>query len=168
MNNLEESKLTKRNRIVKVRVFSRANIEYMYSGIIPFIRKKLTYIILHVGANDSTCKTADEILSEILQLKTFIAKHLPNYKIALSQPIIRNDNRKAKETIRNLVNKLDLLNIEMVDNRNIELEQLGRRGLHLNKWGRSKLAINYIFFICGFSNQPENTLKTYTLIVLTL
>ena len=86
-------------------------------------------------------------------LKTFIAKHLPNCRIVLSQPIIRNDNTKAKETICYLVNKLDLLNIEMVDNRNIELKQLGRRGLHLNKWGTSKLAMNYISFIRGFQ-QP--------------
>ena len=89
LNNLEESKPTKRNRIVKVRVFSGANIEDMY--IMPLIRKKPTCIILHVGTNDSTCKTTDEILSE-----SFIAKHLPNCKIALSQPIIRNDNKKAK------------------------------------------------------------------------
>ena len=72
-----------------------SNIEDMYSYIMPLIRNKPTYIILHVGTNDSTCKTADEILSEILQLKTIIAKPLPNCKIALSQPVIRNDNRKA-------------------------------------------------------------------------
>ena len=150
LNNLEESKLTKKNRIVKVRAFPGANIDDMYSYIIPLIRKKPTYIIMHIGTNDAAYKSADEILTEILQLKTFIKKHLPSCNIALSQPIIRNDSTKAKETIRNLINKLDLLNIQMVDNRNIELEQLGRKGLHLNKWGTSKLAMNYISFIHGF------------------
>ena len=55
----------------------------------------------------------------------------------ISQPTIRNDNSKAKETIKNLINKLDILDIQIIDNRNIGIEQLGRKGLHLNKWGTS-------------------------------
>ena len=40
----------------------------------------------------------------------------------------------------------------MVDNSNIEFEQLGRKGLHLNKWGTSKLAMNYISLIREFQH----------------
>jgi hypothetical protein len=150
LNNLDETKLNKKNKVVKVRAFPGSSIGDMFSYIQPLIRKKTAYIILHVGTNDAPHKSADAILDELLRLKSYILKHLPNCKIALSQPTIRNDNSRAKDTIRNLINKLDLLNIQTIDNRNIELEQLGRRGLHLNKWGTSKLAMNYISFLRGF------------------
>ena len=45
-------------------------------------------------------KSADVIVDDLLQLKTFISKQLPSCKIILSPPTIRNDNSKAKETIR--------------------------------------------------------------------
>ena len=118
LNNLDESKLTKRNRVVKVKAFPGSNIGDMYSYIVPF-RKQPTYIILLVGTNDSTHKSADVILDELLQLKTLISKQLPSCKNILSLPTIRNDNSKAKETIRNLINKLDLMDIQKIDNRNI-------------------------------------------------
>ena len=128
----------------------------MYSYTVPLLRKQPTYIILDAGTSDSTHKSADVILDELLQLKTFISKHLPSYKIILSHPTICNDNSKAKETIRNLINKLDLIDIQKIDNRNIELEQLGRRGLHLNKWETSKLVMNYIsLYSYTLATKPE-------------
>ena len=57
---------------------------------------------------------------------------------------------KAKYTIRDLNAKLNLLNINVVDNSNIDVEQLGKKGLHLNKWGTSRLAMNYLSLVRQF------------------
>ena len=84
----------------------------MFSYIIPLIRKKPTYIILHIGTNDATFNPADEILIELLQLKTFILKHLPSCNIVLLQPTTRNDNSAARGTIRNLISKINQKYIE--------------------------------------------------------
>ena len=120
----------------------------MFSYIVPLIRKRPPCIIFHIGTNDGREKSADVLLDELLQLKLFISNQIPSTKIVISQPTTGNDNTKAKETIRDLINKTDLLDIPMTDNRNIELEQVCRKGLHLNKLGTNKLSLNYISFIC--------------------
>ena len=152
LNNLDENKLNKRgsNLIVKVRAFSGSTIRDMYSYITPLLQKEPKHIILHVGGNDAPYKSADDILVELLQIKSFILNKLPNCNLYLSQPTTRYDNVKAKYTIRDLNIKLNLLNINIVDNSNIEEEQLGKKGLHLNKWGTSKLAMNYISLMRQF------------------
>ena len=88
----------------------------------------------------------------MLQLKKVIANKLLNCRIIISQPIVRNDIPSARLVIRSLINKRNNLNLEMVDNSNIEFEHLGRKGLHLNKWGTSKLAMNYISLIHEFQH----------------
>ena len=150
LNNLDERKLNKGNICVKVRPFPGSTISDMHSYITPLLKKKPQHIILHVGGNDAPFKSADDILVELLQLKTFIAKQLPTCDIYISQPTTRVDNMKAKYTIRDLNGKLNLLNINIVDNSNIEEEQLGRKGLHLNQWGTSRLAMNYLSLMRQF------------------
>ena len=132
LNNLKESKLTEKNRVVKVRAFPGSNIQDMFSYIVPLLRKRPSYLILHIGTNDAAYKPVDDILNELIKLKTFISEQLPTCKIVISQPTTRNDNLKAKVTINHLINKLDILGIPTIDNSNIGLEQLGKRGIHLN------------------------------------
>lgn len=100
----------------------------MYSYITPLIRKVPSHIILHVASNDAPYKSSNEVLVELLQLKTFILEQLPNCDIYISQPTTRSDIPKAKYTIRDLNSKLNLLNINIIDNSNIEAEQLGKKG----------------------------------------
>ena len=147
LNNLDESKLSKRNIPVKVRSFSGCTIEDMYCYIRPLLRKKPSHIILHVSTNDAPNKSADDILTGILLLKTFILKQLPGVNIIISEPTTRCDNPRAKVTIRNLNAKLHQLNILMVDNSNIDVDQIAKKGLHLNKWGSSRLAMNFLSLI---------------------
>ena len=133
--------------VVKVRAFSGSNINDMYSYIKPLLRKNPCHIILHIGSNDTPFKSADEIVDGILELKLFISNKLPDCDVIISQPTTRNDIMRAKLTTREIINKLNLLEMPMIDNSNIELEQLGKKGLHLNKWGSSKLALNFISHI---------------------
>ena len=150
INNLDENKFNKGNLVVKVRPFSGSTIQDMYSYITPLLRKQPKYIILHVGGNDAPYKSADDILVELLQLKAFVIEKLPGCTIYLSQPTTRFDNTKAKYTIQDLNTKLNLLNINIIDNSNIDVEQLGKKGLHLNKWGTSRLAMNYLSLMRQF------------------
>ena len=129
-----------------------SSVNYLWYALVYYTitEKKPNHIILHVGGNDAPFKSADDILVELLQLKTFIAKQLPNCDIYISQPTTRVDNMKAKYTIRELNGKLNLLNINIVDNSNIDEEQLGKKGLHLNQWGTSKLEMNYLSIMRQF------------------
>ena len=47
-------------------------------------------------------------------------------------------------TVRNLCGHLLDLNMDILDNRNITSKHLGRKGLHLNKAGSTRLAKNII------------------------
>ena len=150
LRNLNESRLSKRNAPVKVRCFSGCNIDDMYSYICPLLRKNPAHIVLHVGTNDAIDKSPDDILIDLLKLKSFILNKLPKCDVIISQPTARYDNSRAKVTIRNLNVKLNQLKINMVDNSNIDFEQLGKHGLHLNNWGTSRLAMNYISLMRQF------------------
>ena len=57
------------------------------------------------------------------------------------------DNNKWNTILRNVTKKLKRLNIKLMENSNIESKQLGKKGIHLNKWGNSKMAMNIISLI---------------------
>ena len=50
----------------------------------------------------------------------------------ISQPFRRMDNAKASLTISYLIDKLNSLDIDILDNSNITREIIGARGLHLH------------------------------------
>ena len=98
-------------------------------------------IILHVGANNAPNMSSNEIIDEILTLKHRIEKEVPETKVVISAPIARIDNGKAALTIRNIIKHLQQLDIEIINNENIN-HNLGRKGLHLSKYDKSKFAKN--------------------------
>ena len=144
LNNLDEEKLSKENRCVKVRAFPGSRINDIFSHIGPLLEKSPSRIIVHVGTNDAVESTSDEMMAKILDLRSYILDILGNVPVIISQPIFRSDNGKANCAIRNLNNKLGDLKIPLLDNSNIEEKHLGKKGLHLNSWGVSRLAMNCI------------------------
>ena len=134
---------------VKVRSFSGARIKDMYPYLVPLIEKKPSHVILHVASNDSVNvnKSHEELTNEILQLKHYLEKALPQSVIILSFPIIRTDNRRADVALTKLRENLSNLNINSIYNDNINESHLGKGGLHLNDRGKGKLAMNYISYI---------------------
>ena len=103
--------------------------------------------MLHVRTNETPYKSSEEVLVELLQLKDHIESILPGTTVILSQPTIRADNSKANYTIKQLITKLNNLNIKVMDNTNIHDEHLGKKGLHLNGRGTGKLALNIMSLI---------------------
>ena len=143
MNQIDGDRLSKKFN-VKVKAIGGCTIEQMYAELTPLLRMEPDYVILHVGTNDSVKKSSDYICDELIKLKHYIENFLPNVMVILSKPIIRVDNSKANLTIRYVNKRLDDLNILMIDNSNIREDNLGKKGLHLNRQGTTRLAMNII------------------------
>lgn len=147
-NQIDEKRLSKQYN-VKLRAFSGASTDDMYWYLEPLLAKEPDYILLHVGTNSCFTKSSDEILDDLLKIKHHIETILPNCVVILSQPIIRTDNQIAAKTINELIVNFDKLEIRHMNNSNIKMDHLGKRGLHLNDHGTRILAMNIISLIRG-------------------
>ena len=141
LNNIEESKLSKYK--AKVRANPGSRVDDMYDYMAPLLKKIPSSIILHIGSNDSTSKSAYEIYDEILKLKKYIEDVLPDVTVYLSCPVIRADNITANHTLRKLETLLKT-HENVVIHENIDGTCLGFKGLHLNAKGTGRLAQNFI------------------------
>ena len=139
---LEEKKLRKYK--AKVRPFPGACVEDMFYYLIPLLKKKPTNIVLHIGSNDATFKSANDIANEIRSLISFIEKEVPGVMILLSNPVIRLDNKHANNTLLKLADLFMLMDHDIIYNHNVDASCLGKKGLHLNPKGSGRLAINFI------------------------
>ena len=130
---------------VKVRCFPGATISDMFDYLKPLFKNNPESVIIHIGTNnDSTKSSSRELLDKMLELKLFISSNLPTSKVIISSPVLRTDNGKAMLTLKNLNKLMKELKINIIDNDNIKEQHLGRKGLHLNGKGTSRLAMNFI------------------------
>ena len=134
---------------VKVRPFPGAYVDDMYDYLSPLLRKKPSYIVLHIGCNDSPHKTAKQIFKEIMELKAYIESILPTVKLYLSCPLLRLDGARANLTLRQLGFEMKSLPNVIINN-NVDGSCLGKKGLHLNPKGSGRLAINFISLMRRF------------------
>ena len=74
----------------------------------------------------------------------FRSSQIQNCIIVFSSSIKRNDNAKAQLTVNLVDDKLKYLQTDTIDNSNIDLSHLGRKGLHMTPHGTGKLAVNII------------------------
>ena len=147
MNQMDEKRLSRHNMDVKVRCHGGCTVKCMYTHLPEMFNLKPDYILLHIGSNDCTRKTSDEVLREMIKLIEYIEKTLPLSKIILSLPIIRADNNKANTIQKNLKFKLKRLFYPSLDHSNVGLSNLGKKGLHLNNQGTKLVARNIISLI---------------------
>ena len=138
LHGIDEKKMSK-NGFVKVRCFPGSNMQ-------PLISKRPSTVVIHVGTNDAGIKgaTADKIIDKLLDLKKKIETKLPEATVVISTPLKRNDKVGAGQIIETLNKKIRGLRLSIVDNANIDSQDLGRKGLHLNARGVGKFAINLI------------------------
>ena len=142
LNGVYESQIKDENFDVQLKYFSGAKVADVSDKLGDFIQQKPDCIILHVGTNNAPNMSSNEIIDEILTVKHRIEKEVPETKVVISAPIVRIDNGKAALTIRNIIKHLQQLDIEIINNENINHKDLGRKGLHLSKYGKSKFAKN--------------------------
>ena len=77
-------------------------------------------------------------------------KPLPNCRFIVSKPTVRIDHGKANLTLRKVNKHLETLNLECIENGNISVQYLGRKGLHLNSKGKGRLFLNFLNQIWKF------------------
>ena len=109
INRIDEKRFSQKFGNVKVFHFSGARIEDLNQYIVPIIKNKPDYLILHAGTNDAATNSSKKIVDDLLMLRTNILKQLPNGRIVLSKPTIRHDHGKANLTIRNINKHLENL-----------------------------------------------------------
>ena len=146
LHGIDERRMSK-NGLVKVRCFPGSTVADLKNFYMqPLLSKKPSHVIMHIGTNDAANKdsTADIILNSLLDIKKEIEATLPNVTVTVSTPIKRTDKSSAGKTIDELNRKIRSLRLSTVDNNNIGFKEIGRKGLHLNDKGVSKLASNLV------------------------
>ena len=143
LNQLDEKKLS-RYFNVKVESHGGCTIRGMYKHLKPLVKLQPGYIMIHVGTNDCSNKTSDEVLREITKLATYTRNILPNSKLILSLPTLRTDSTIANAVIVNLKVKVKKLGYVLLENSNINEFHIGKKGLHFNGHGIRRMAKNII------------------------
>ena len=69
---------------------------------VPLLKKQPDKTVLHVSTNDAPCKTANEIIKDLMILNDFILDHLPSFNLICSTPALSKDNQKCSIIIKNL------------------------------------------------------------------
>ena len=87
---IDERRISKRDRKIKVKNFPGAKIDDMYDYIKPLLKKCSDIIILHVGTNN-TVNESKVVLGKLLDLKKFTEKTLPESNVVISN-LITPDN----------------------------------------------------------------------------
>ena len=150
ISGLREAKLS-RNRKVKVRFLPGAKAEDIMFYLISYPDKKSDNIIIYIGTNDGPYSNENTIYVEIKKIKEMIKNHHPDCRnIFISSPILRLDNNKASNALKNYINDLKREEHNIILDDNINESHLHRDGLHLNIKGTIALAENFISRIRRF------------------
>lgn len=132
--------------------FNGADINDMTDFAKPIIRRKPDKVILHIGANEiaKKDKEAEQIALEIYDLAADIEAE--NITVAISEltPRADSEQNQVKSAAVNVeLRKLCVRGrIPMIKHNNIDAtKHLTGSKLHLNKYGTSLLAGNYVKFL---------------------
>ena len=100
-------------------------------------------MITHIGKNDAPSSISKDIQDNLLKLKSLVKKKLPQYKVWLPTSTLRTDNGKATLTVRQLVNHLLNLNLDVINSRNIKNRHHTRKNRDLSELESKLLARNF-------------------------
>ena len=137
--------LSNENCNVAVKSFSGSKIEDMQDYLRPLIRRKPDEIVLHIGTNNIRDSTSDPqtLADGIANLADLINSSSPSTQISISGLVTQRDNSTFVSKINNTKKRLKAICIS-IDNSNVNLSCLNRRGLHLNRNGSSLLSRNFL------------------------
>ena len=139
-----EAKLS-RSKKIKVRFLPGAKTEDLQYHLIPYLKKKLDNIIIHIGTNDNPYNSEDLIYKEFLNVKKTINKHHPDCKnIIVLSPIIRTDKQEANKILKKYTSILKKEEKKVIFQNIIMPSHLNKDGLHLNFNGSTVLAGNLL------------------------
>ena len=142
--------LSNENCNVAGKSFCGSKIEDMQDYLKPLIRRKPDEIILHIGTNNIRDSTSDPqtLADGIVNLADLINSSSPSTQISISGLVTRRDNSTFVSKINNTNKRLKAICVSkkwsFIDNSNVNLSCLNRRGLHLNRNGSSLLSRNFL------------------------
>ena len=126
LNGIDGSLLSQK-RLEKVRQFPAAIITDMYNYLKPILKRHPEFLILHIGTNDTSKYTPNEIVDRVLALKRFVVSQNKECKVIVSTLTMRVDNSKNGNAVQKVNEILKELNIPLVKNFNIVKKHLGSR-----------------------------------------
>lgn len=137
---------------VNVKCFPGATLEDMKDYIRPSLLKKPGHVIIHAGTNDLSTKEPNQIINLTKNLHKTIQEISPSTRVTISSLVARSDDYAEKVIEVNSLldhycskSKLGLLSHNQIDKRG-----LNRSGIHLNKFGTTLLAKDFISLIKRF------------------
>ena len=74
LNQMDEKRLCRGNIEVKMQCHGGCTTRCMFSHLPDVFKVKPAYILLHIGSNDCSTKTSDEVLNEFKLLTDYIKK----------------------------------------------------------------------------------------------
>ena len=158
ISNINENTLSSKY-FTKVRSFPGSTTEDLQDYIKPLIRKQPDKIILVIGTNDIERRTVNDTLSSVKKVMDMILEKLPDCHIVISEIIRRADSRLTGAKLAELNRKINefnqnlkTMNVDILRQQNIIREHLGMQGLHLNRNGNKRLALNVIEKIRSFTD----------------
>ena len=95
MSGIEEKRISKRDRKVKVKNFTGATIDDMYDCIKPLLKKYPDDILLHVGTISTVNEPSEVVLCKLLDQKISIEHTLPESNVVISNLVTSTDNGTA-------------------------------------------------------------------------
>ena len=126
----------------------------MLDCIRPLAYRNSDSIIVHAGTDDLTELTTKEILENYLDIMATIKEINPEIKVAFSSVIQRHDDISLQPKLHDLNNQMkEFCNKHkggFIDNSNIKENHSGLKGLHLNRSGKARLAVNFEKYLKDF------------------
>ena len=110
----------------KVRNFSGSTIRDMYDYVKPVLRKRQSYVILHVGTNDAVDSYSSAIVNQLINLQEYIESKLPVSMVTLSLSIIRVENTKANKSLPAVKTAIKRTSVDKLSKDNIKRNHLGQ------------------------------------------
>lgn len=142
---IERSAKSKYTRI-HIESFKGADSEAMTHYVKPSLRKQIDKMIIHVGTNDFTTKSPNEIVDKIVDICEDISVNHPSAAIIISEIIRRNDRTDFNKKKLKANNLLSIFcrqrNWGLIKQNNIDSKHLNPYGLHQNRTGTAIARLN--------------------------
>ena len=149
LHRIDEERLSSRNMKTLVRSKGGLKVENVCDNFQDILHEEPKEIILHVGVNNIEKDEEDEILRKYEELDKSI-----NCSLTFSGIICRRDkpmlNKKIERVNGRLNNLCSKNGYDFIDNSNVVFRHIGHDGLHINRDGQRRLALNFINHLRGY------------------
>ena len=135
---------------MRVKSFPGATTDDMFHYLKPLLKKAPEKMILVIGTNDLDHRKPEEVIDKLKELKSFLHASLSQCHIVISQIIMRKDKPDINMKGKKLNGMLPQVGCDILRQSTIQMEHLGRHGLHLNHKGNAQLANNIISKVKSF------------------